>query len=648
MKSLKNIYFVQAGGLFGVNAYFPYAAGCIAAYAWNNPIVRENYRLGHFTFLRTPLAQVIESFEEPYMVAFSNYVWNFEYHKALARAVKERWPGCLILFGGHQVLNDSAAQLDEYPFIDFLVHKAREIPVGEISFEQLLLALHRGAGLGRVPSLSYRDAGGNVLRTAEAECSGCDLVSPYLTGLFDGLFEEYPELLFSMTIETNRGCPYGCAFCDWGLVRHGLYLMPMERVKAEIDWAARHKIEFIFCADGNFGLMERDEEIVDTVIESKRRTGYPTKFNAAFAKNSDETVFRLNQKLCAHGLNSGATLALQSLLPAALESVGRKNLGFERFRELISLYSQANVPVYTDLIIGLPGETLGSFTGGIGALLAAGMHGSLEVLPCELLPNAEMSSPSFREKYGIKSVRVRQYQKYISKKNQGGIPEYSEIVCQTNTMPAEDWVAAYLFSAVVQGFHGLGLLPYIAIYLYWERQLPYERFYLGLMEYAKENPSTLMGELLSLIEGRYWAFLEGKGENIVYYDRRFGDVAWQLSSALFLCAAYESDRFYGELPAFLRQYRIDGDLEAQLLRYQRVMLCLPGPPPSRQAFGYDFPGYFNAAFTGRPPALQSKRASVRFPARETSHSWVDFARDYVWYGRRKGALTRKEYEVIYE
>ena len=100
MKGLKNIYFVQASNRHGVNVRIPYAVGCIAAYAWDDPVIRENFRLGHFTFLRTPVAQVLESFDDPFMVAFSNYVWNFEYNKALAKAVKKRWLACLVLFWG--------------------------------------------------------------------------------------------------------------------------------------------------------------------------------------------------------------------------------------------------------------------------------------------------------------------------------------------------------------------------------------------------------------------------------------------------------------------------------------------------------------------------------------------------------------------
>ncbi|MCL2300879.1 MAG: radical SAM protein [Firmicutes bacterium] len=638
---MKNVYFVQAGNLYGVNAYLPYAAGCVAAYAWSNPLIRENYRLDGFSFLREPVAQAAASFKDPFLVAFSNYLWNFEYHKALAKEIKRLHPGCLIVFGGHQVLNESAEQLGEYPFVDLLIHKAGEIP-----FEQLLLALLQGADFAVGPSLSYRDTDGNPRRTREALCESCDFPSPYLTGMFDRLFETYPDILFSMTIESNRGCPYSCAFCDWGTQRQKLLQISMERVKAEIDWAALHKIEFVVCADGNFGMLERDEEIVDYVIETKRRTGYPKKFNACFAKNGNEIVFRLNQKLSEQGISNGATVAFQSLSPLALENVGRSNLGLKQLHELVSLYNHAGIPVYTELIMGLPGETLDSFVRGLGTLLAAGMHGAIEVYPCELLPNAALSGATYMEKHGIEGIRVRQTHRHGSPANHDEVPEYCNIVRKTNTMPTEDWITAFLFATVIQGYHGFGLLTCFAVYLYCARKLPYERFYLDLIGWAEANPATLAGEQLSFIRERYRSLSQGTGESLVYYDSRFGEVTWPLCAALFLRTAMETPRFFDELPAFLRRYGMDVALLSQLAHYQRTILRLPGPPPAPASFDYDFPGYFAAAFAGRYPNLLKKRTTVRFTEQRAIDSWPDYARECVWYGRRK-RLSIREGEAIY-
>ena len=43
-----------------------------------------------------------------------------------------------------------------------------------------------------------------------------EIPSPYLTGVFDDIIANNPEYVFNATLETNRGCPFACTFCDWG------------------------------------------------------------------------------------------------------------------------------------------------------------------------------------------------------------------------------------------------------------------------------------------------------------------------------------------------------------------------------------------------------------------------------------------------
>ena len=43
-----------------------------------------------------------------------------------------------------------------------------------------------------------------------------DIPSPYLSGIFDELITDNPEEKWQGRIETNRGCPFTCAFCYWG------------------------------------------------------------------------------------------------------------------------------------------------------------------------------------------------------------------------------------------------------------------------------------------------------------------------------------------------------------------------------------------------------------------------------------------------
>ena len=43
----------------------------------------------------------------------------------------------------------------------------------------------------------------------------------------------------------------------------------MPRIKAEIDWMAENKIEYVSVCDSNWGILERDLEITEYVIKKK-------------------------------------------------------------------------------------------------------------------------------------------------------------------------------------------------------------------------------------------------------------------------------------------------------------------------------------------------------------------------------------------
>ena len=71
--------------------------------------------------------------------------------------------------------------------------------------------------------------------------------SPYLTGLFDS-FAAGPGR--AAMIETNRGCPYGCTFCDWGSATLSrVRKFDLQRVFDELEWAAKNRLETVAIAD---------------------------------------------------------------------------------------------------------------------------------------------------------------------------------------------------------------------------------------------------------------------------------------------------------------------------------------------------------------------------------------------------------------
>ena len=100
------------------------------------------------------------------------------------------------------------------------------------------------------------------------------LPSPVLTGLFDAFMKGWEQvagpaqgprrLAYNcvVVLETNRGCPYGCTFCDWGSATLSrIRKFDLDRIFAELEWCARNQFETIGIADANFGIFERDVEI---------------------------------------------------------------------------------------------------------------------------------------------------------------------------------------------------------------------------------------------------------------------------------------------------------------------------------------------------------------------------------------------------
>ena len=262
---MKNIYLVQANAVYGdkvKSTYIPYAAGCLAAYAFSDEKIREEYNLAGFIYTRKEISEAADSLNAPFLIGFSASVWNSEYNKALSKAVKEKYPGCITVFGGHQISPDEKTAFSEYPHADILIHGG-----GEEAFREILLRLAGNKELADIDNISVRLPDGGFASGNRSNPSTPDYPSPYLTGIFDSILND--DIEFSAIIETNRGCPNSCAFCDWGILRSKVRKFDLDKVYKELEWLSLHKIEYVYCADANFGLFDRDMDITDKLIELK-------------------------------------------------------------------------------------------------------------------------------------------------------------------------------------------------------------------------------------------------------------------------------------------------------------------------------------------------------------------------------------------
>ncbi len=627
----KKIYFIQPNTLLGNSVYYPYAVGVLAAYALQFDDISENYELGGIIFKEDSAEDVLASIKDPYIVGFSNYFWNYQYNLEKAKAIKEKYPDCIIVFGGHQISRNSD-YLEKYPFIDVLIFGEGEIP-----FTRLLRNSIKKIPLDDIHNIAFRNEEGQTITTPE-KIQGIDYYpSPYLTGIFDHLCNVPADIEFNAQLETNRGCPYHCSFCDWCDYELPMRLFPMERVKKDLEWISQHNISYCMCVDSNFGLFERDEEIAAFAVELKKANGYPDKFGACFAKDKTDRIFRINKMFNDVGMSKGVSLAFQSMSEDVLKNISRKNMNKDKLSEQMELYHDAGIPTYTELILGLPGETLKSFSEGICELLERGQHDSINVFRCEVYPNSTLSEKSYMEKFGIKTAVNKLNINHCAISNavfSGGL----EYIVETSSMTADELVKATVFSSCIQSVHCHGLLQCIAIYLHNEKGVSYYTFYDSFINYFSER-SGIIGDTMRTISSCIKSTALGVAD-LSYINREFGDITWPYEEAMLLDYIYKLEDFYREVIPFIEQFNIEPSILQELLSYQKNIIVVPSGNNTSENFTYDWYSYFTEVLSNRKSELRKENVSLRFFAENVPDTWKEYAKRIIWYGRRNKKTIR--------
>jgi radical SAM superfamily enzyme YgiQ (UPF0313 family) len=348
----------------------------------------------------------------PGIVLFSNFMWNSELHDAVGAAVKRFSPQSIVVHGGPSVPRNEAMCSDYFAARPYLDIAARgEADAGLTDMLTALAAAtdwrRPGDSLSGVAGFSVRAAPGtpevvhgllhgvprDVLhnpsrgRTENLD----DLPSPYLTGFFD---DPERRQWWSATLETNRGCPYGCTFCDWGAsTLQKLRLFSLDRVDAEIEWIARQQNEIIWVADANFGILDRDIEVAEMIAKWKRKYGFPQITYVNYAKNATRRVAEVVKILHGAGLAAEGMIAFQTTDEPTLERIRRSNIKTEKYGELLGVFREEKMPVSTDLLIGLPGATVETFTNDLQYCFERGIH--LRGYLIGVWPNSPMADPDY-------------------------------------------------------------------------------------------------------------------------------------------------------------------------------------------------------------------------------------------------------------
>ncbi|MEI6207210.1 MAG: radical SAM protein [Desulfuromonadales bacterium] len=633
---------VQINNSFADACYFPYAVGVLQAW-----FQQYSARANEFNFLsplyrRIPVDDAVKHLAGADIVAFSVSSWNFRVSLAIASRHKQRHPNALIIFGGPHIPGNALSLLTSHPAVNIVCHGEGEIPF------TMILEAHSAQDWQHIPSISYLIDGVYVTHPEAQRITDLSLIpSPYLNGVFDPLLENTSAHHWLALWETNRGCPFSCSFCDWGAAtKSKLYCFDMQRLRDEIAWFAQHRIEFIFCCDANFGILPRDLEIVAAVDEMKRSSGYPQALSVQNTKNADRS-YEIQKTLADAGLSKGVNLALQSMNPETLRCIGRQNIPAEMFQDLQRRYAQDGIETFTDVIIGLPGETYASFTRGIARIIENGQYNRIQFINLSILPNAPMADAAYKNRHGLMTIENRIINIHGSPGGYNdGIEEIQQLVIGTATMPPDSWCRARAFSwmASLLFFDKLLQIPMILL-----------QKYSGL-GYAQMIEAFLppFGGSYPIIEQLAGFFITEaeriqQGNAEFFYSQEWLGIFWPHDEYAYIRLSTEQklDAFYAEAEQILAGWIAECGLLSppwlsEAISVNRLLLKQPLCQGDLTLhLQYTILSSYQQSLKGGKGLVECRTESYLVDRSEQWDTWQDWCREVVWFCNKRGAYLYK-------
>lgn len=470
----------------------------------------EEWQLS-WTNLLLPIAeQVIESGKQA-IAGFSFYTWNAAEFLQLILFLKSSCPQLIVIVGGPHV-----QQSEDYLFedsIDLVV-----LGEGEITFQQWLDNSHKN-NWHQTAGLAYLDNNRKIHRTPKRERLKTLDILPSALEVVPLTDTNGIPLYDSYSYETARGCPFKCAFCEWGTGAIGskMYQFSMARIRRDWRTIVNAGIKDLWLADSNFGALKEDLEKAQFICQLKKETGLPSSFATSWSKKhnlrTQEIVVLLNQQ----GLLPHYQLALQTLTPLALQLSNRKNMDSNKYEAVAKSMSEQGIPIAAELIWGLPGDNLQEFESNLDILLAK--FPKINIFAYTLLPGTEFYEK--RDEYEIKTRPVSGYGK-----------AKGEYVIGCHTFSCKEGIEGYfLISAHIILNHGY-IIPLTLRYLSLEGSVAVASFMrTALQELIKEFISKLTfldsTDPMSIYENRdrlYLLILENR--ELCYKTIKFAISNW--------------------------------------------------------------------------------------------------------------------------
>lgn len=466
------------------------------------------------------LSTSVNAMRDSSVLLLSAYVWNWKQIKKLAQTFKQVNSSGLVVVGGPNISYNQVDFFQNNPEFDMITTNEMEIIVPRI-LKALLTETQQ-------PIPGVRTAEGFGPPLAEKwnwdDGSSCYLDNAdYVEHLLSSPSVQKQNVL--AVWETVRGCPYKCSFCDWGGYTHSrLRAKPITTIENEIEFFASMGVDQVNCIDANFGIIKRDQEIIERVGKTKLKFGKPQIFTWVPTKSSVRHVKKIASLSRQYDLDLKVIrLDLQSTDQKILNNTDRENISNEKMKNLISDLKNTK-SVGTGLIMGLPGETLLSFKKTIFDCIELGIHEDFEIYNFSLLPNSPANSSSYRSRFKLETISRIMHSESLEDPREQGLSE-EEIVVSTLSYLKTDWIDFYLWKCFIEAFHKLGLIRLIALSqtdlpLFYHRvfeevfKVEYKDIYDAVYEelhqyvFSTKTHNKIYLEKVGYLDPEDWTFLE--------------------------------------------------------------------------------------------------------------------------------------------
>ena len=637
---MRKVYLFEISDITENQIKLPYSTGLIWGQCILDNTIKSNYELSGWIYYRDEIDKILSKVKNPSIVGFSNFVWNTNINYKLAKKIKEKYPNCIVVFGGQGTPKSDKISnfFVQHPYIDITVHGE-----GEITFKEILLEnLKEKPDFKNVLGCSVREsdlsAHITLPRPRIKDIDG--MPSPYLDGLFDSLIKIKDHTYeFEGTIESVRGCPYRCTFCEIGdLYFQKLAKQSNKKIYKELDWISKHKIEFFYNADSNFGLFSEHLDQVRYMTDLKKKTGYPDNIRIDWAKSKADKVVELAQLLTKAKMMKGITIALQSMNPEVLKAIKRKNVDDGKLKEFFDLYKEENLVSYVELILGLPMETVESFKDGMFQVLDLEYNDFISIYPMTALPNTPFFDPEYIKEYEIDIVETTPA--FYHHENVDLLKDETEyMVVGSKTMTREQYIEASMWKWLFMFGYSLGHLKYIAKFIKSVKNVSYKEFYEKFYTYMVDNPNSFMGKQYLITKSTLGKVLRketlwGRAVDLT------GNFYWEFEEATALEVALNRDEFLDSVREFLNQFNLNEKVENDIIEFQSSIIKNPLEKyPMKKKFNYNIK---DVLFNNKK--LKNSGYTYQFDSENYKNDVREWCIKAIWWGRRnKGFET-----VVYE